>query len=65
MHMIGLQDSGESGDKVQDDSTTTKHTVSQKIRVDTTLKNQNIIPINEFYNGYQRNYYHDQVIGII
>ena len=30
MHMIGLQDSGESGEKVQDDSTTTKHTVSQK-----------------------------------
>ena len=64
-HMISLKYSVESGDKVQDDSTTTKHIVSQTMQVDTTLQNQNIIPITECYYGYQRNYYHDQLIGMI
>ena len=40
MNMIILQDSGKSGEKLQDDVTTTKHIVVCTILVDTTVKNK-------------------------
>ena len=40
MHMISLQDSGESGDEVQDEITTIKHLVTCTMLVDTTVQNK-------------------------
>ena len=51
MHMISLEDSGESGDEVQYDVISTKNLVSHTMRVDTTVQNQKIILITECYNG--------------
>ena len=52
MHMISLQDSGESGEKVQDYVTTKQHLVTSTMLVDTTVQNKtpywllNFIPDN-------------------
>ena len=37
MHVISLQDSGESGEKVQDEITTSKYLVTRTMLVDTTV----------------------------
>ena len=56
MHMISLQDSGESGHEFQDYVIITKHLVSHMIWVDTTVQNQKTTLITECYNWYQQNY---------
>ena len=57
--MISLQDSGESGDEVQDDIAETIYLVTCTVLVDTTLHTGLL-----GYTFYRWNFYNDQWINI-
>ena len=61
--MISLQDSGESGDKVQNDVTTTKHIVTYTILYNITIKKNTILVI-ECYTRKQEKWYYDTWINV-